>query len=64
MRISEVEPITIKYVDDEHDEVSAAAVMLCLFDDCEFSGEAPFWGAQPTPKPGVHNSRALGSPCK
>ena len=37
-------------------------VMLCLFDDCEFSGEAPFWGAQPSPKPGVHNSRALGSP--
>ncbi len=32
MRISEVEPITIKYVDDEQDEVSAAAVMLCLFD--------------------------------
>jgi hypothetical protein len=31
MRISEVEPITIKYVDDEQDEVSAAAVMLCLF---------------------------------
>jgi hypothetical protein len=28
MRISEVEPITIKYVDDEQDEVSAAAVTL------------------------------------
>ncbi len=37
-------------------------VMLCLFDDCEFSGETPFWGAQPAPRPGIHNSRALGSP--
>jgi hypothetical protein len=37
-------------------------VMLCLFDDCEFSGETPFWGAQAGPRPGVHNGRALGSP--
>ncbi len=38
------------------------AVMLCLFDDCEFSGETPQWGPQPSPRPGVHNSRAIGSP--
>jgi hypothetical protein len=36
--------------------------MLCLFDDCEFSGEAPAWGPQPGPRPNVHNSRAIGSP--
>jgi hypothetical protein len=36
--------------------------VLCLFDDCEFSGEAPIWGRQPPPRPGIHNSRALGSP--
>ena len=38
------------------------ATMLCLFDDCEFSGETPHWGPQPDPRPGVHNSRAIGSP--
>ena len=38
------------------------ATMLCLFDDCEFSGEPPQWGPQPTPRPGVHNSCAIGSP--
>ncbi len=38
------------------------ATMLCLFDDCEFSGTAPQWGPQPDPLPGVHNSRAIGSP--
>ncbi|MBA3325952.1 MAG: 1,4-beta-xylanase [Rhodobacteraceae bacterium] len=38
------------------------ATMLCLFDDCEFSGEAPQWGPQPHPRPGVHNGRAVGSP--
>jgi hypothetical protein len=38
------------------------ATMLCLFDDCEFSGEKPQWGPQPTPRPGVHNSCAIGSP--
>lgn len=36
--------------------------VLCLFDDCEFSGAAPVWGPQPAPVPGVHNSRAIGSP--
>lgn len=36
--------------------------MLCLFDDCEFSGEPPAWGPQPDPRPNVHNSRAIGSP--
>lgn len=36
--------------------------MLCLFDDCEFSGDAPSWGPQPDPRPGVHNGRAIGSP--
>ena len=36
--------------------------MLCLFDDCEFSGEPPAWGPQPGPRPNVHNGRAIGSP--
>jgi hypothetical protein len=36
--------------------------MLCLFDDCEFSGEEAVWGPQPGPRPGIHNSRAIGSP--
>jgi hypothetical protein len=36
--------------------------MLCLFDDCEFSGESPAWGPQPGPRPRVHNGRAIGSP--
>lgn len=34
----------------------------CLFDDCGFGGEEPFWGAQPDPVPGIHNSRAVASP--
>lgn len=38
------------------------ATMLCLFDDCEFSGQPPQWGPQPEPRPGVHNSCAIGSP--
>jgi hypothetical protein len=38
------------------------AVVLCLFDDCEFSGEDPRWGPQAEPRPGIHNSRAIGSP--
>lgn len=37
-------------------------VILCLFDDCEFSGEPAAYGPQPDPVPGVHNSRAVGSP--
>lgn len=36
--------------------------VFCLFDDCEFSGAAPVFGPQPAPVPGVHNSRAIGSP--
>lgn len=38
------------------------AVMFCLFDDCEFSGEPAEWGAQQGPRPGIHNGRAIGSP--
>jgi len=37
-------------------------VMLCLFDDCGFSGREPHLGPQPEPLPGVHNSRAVASP--
>jgi len=37
-------------------------VMLCLLDDCEFSGEQAMPGPQPEPVPGLHNSRAIGSP--
>lgn len=36
--------------------------MLCLFDDCGFSGQEPRLGAQGDPIPGVHNSRACASP--
>jgi hypothetical protein len=36
--------------------------MLYLLDDCEFSGRPPRLGAQPDPVPGLHNSRATGSP--
>lgn len=36
--------------------------MICLFDDCEFSGENPQWSNQSAPRPGVHNGRAIGSP--
>ncbi|MBA3326444.1 MAG: 1,4-beta-xylanase [Rhodobacteraceae bacterium] len=46
-------------------EIAAAhglASMICLFDDCEFSGEPPHWGAQQGPRPGIHNGRAIGSP--
>ncbi|WP_341938192.1 hypothetical protein [Marinimicrobium sp. C2-29] len=38
------------------------SVMLTLLDDCEFSGEPPRLGRQPSPEAGVHNSRAVGSP--
>lgn len=37
-------------------------VILCPFDDCEFSGEPATPGPQPDPVPAVHNSRAVGSP--
>ncbi len=33
-----------------------------LLDDCEFSGAPPSIGAPPPPVPGLHNSRATGSP--
>jgi hypothetical protein len=36
--------------------------MICLFDDCEFSGEPGEWGSQQGPRPGIHNGRAIGSP--
>lgn len=36
--------------------------MLCLFDDCAFSGREPYPGAQDEPIPGVHNSGAAASP--
>lgn len=36
--------------------------MLCLMDDCGFSGEDPIVGLQYDPVPGVHNSRAVASP--
>lgn len=36
--------------------------MPYLLDDCEFSGEPPQLGKQPDPVPGLHNSRAVGSP--
>lgn len=38
------------------------ACMICLFDDCEFSGEPGEWGSQQGPRPGIHNGRAIGSP--
>lgn len=38
------------------------SVVLCPLDDCEFSGDDPVYGPQPEPQPGVHNSRAVGSP--
>ncbi len=36
--------------------------MLCLMDDCGFSGEEGHTGLQPAPVPGVHNSRAVAMP--
>jgi hypothetical protein len=36
--------------------------MLCLFDDCAFSGREPYLGRQDDPIPGVHNSGAAASP--
>ncbi len=38
------------------------SVTLCPLDDCEFSGEPAHSGIQPPPVPGIHNSRAIGSP--
>lgn len=36
--------------------------MLCLFDDCAFSGREPYLGAQDAPVPGLHNSGGAASP--
>lgn len=36
--------------------------MICLLEDCEFSGEGPYLGPQKPPIPNVHNSRASSSP--
>lgn len=38
------------------------STMLCLFDDCGFSGQEPRLGPQGDPIPAVHNSRACASP--
>lgn len=38
------------------------STVLCLFDDCGFSGVEPTADIQPAPVPGKHNSRALASP--
>ncbi|MCJ8323335.1 MAG: cellulase family glycosylhydrolase [Rhizobiales bacterium] len=38
------------------------STVICLFDDCGFSGIEPNIDIQPAPKPGIHNSRALASP--
>lgn len=37
-------------------------VMLTLMDDCGFSGDEPYLGAQKAPIPGKHNSQAAASP--
>jgi len=42
--------------------VNNLKAVLCLFDDCGFSGEAPHSGKQEDPIIGVHNSRAIASP--
>ena len=36
--------------------------LLCLFDDCAFSGREPYLGRQDEPIAGVHNSGAAASP--
>ena len=36
--------------------------MVCLFDDCAFSGRQPYLGPQDAPVPGVHNSGWTPSP--
>lgn len=36
--------------------------LLCLFDDCAFSGREPYLGPQDPPVPGVHNSGGAASP--
>jgi len=41
---------------------SGIHTVLCLFDDCAFSGREPYLGRQDDPIPGVHNSGAAASP--
>jgi hypothetical protein len=36
--------------------------LLCLFDDCAFSGREPYLGRQDEPVPGLHNSGGAASP--
>jgi hypothetical protein len=36
--------------------------LLCLFDDCAFSGREPYLGRQDDPLPGIHNSGGAASP--
>jgi hypothetical protein len=36
--------------------------MLCLFDDCAFSGREPYLGRQDPPVPNLHNSGGAASP--
>ena len=36
--------------------------LLCLFDDCAFSGREPYLGPQDEPVPGIHNSGGAASP--
>ncbi|MCX7971134.1 MAG: 1,4-beta-xylanase, partial [Negativicutes bacterium] len=43
-------------------EDSGLKSVFCLFDDCAFSGDEPFWGRQKPPRPMVHNSQAAASP--
>lgn len=45
-------------VADEH----GLSTMICLFDDCAFSGKQPYLGPQDGPVPGVHNSGWVPSP--
>lgn len=41
---------------------SGLRTLLCLFDDCGFSGREPYLGPQDDPIPGVHNSGGAASP--
>jgi len=38
------------------------STIVCLFDDCAFSGKEPYLGPQDPPLPGVHNSGWVPSP--
>jgi hypothetical protein len=41
---------------------SGMRTLLCLFDDCAFSGREPYLGRQDDPLPGIHNSGGAASP--